>query len=150
MTVTIRAAVLEDEDAVLVLIEELFEPPGGPPHAYTRERGREGFQHAVQQPACDVLLAVDGDKVVGLATVYVDYLSIRDGWRCWLQDMVVTASHRGRGIGKVLLDASTSWARERGCTHLDLISGLGRTDAHGFYLREGMSQRALAFRRLIE
>jgi hypothetical protein len=50
VTVTIRAALLEDEGAVLDLIEELFEPPGGIPPAYTRERGRQGFRHAVQQP----------------------------------------------------------------------------------------------------
>lgn len=101
-------------------------------------------------PDSDVLLAVDGDRVVGMASVYVDYLSIRDGWRCWLQDLVVTSGRRGSGIGKMLLDAATEWARERGCTHLDLNSGVGREDAHRFYLREGMTQGSLSFRRLID
>ncbi len=104
----------------------------------------------MRHPDCDVLLAVEGDAVVGMASVYVDYLSIRDGWRCWLQDLVVTSSHRSRGVGKALLDAATEWARERGCTHLELNSGVGRADAHRFYLREGMTQGSLSFRRLIE
>ncbi len=125
-------------------------PPGRRPHAYTRERGREGFRHAVQQPDCDVLLAVEGAAVVGMASVYVDYLSIRDGWRCWLQDLVVTSIHRGRGIGKALLDAATEWGRAHGCTHLELNSGVGRADAHRFYLREGMTQGSLSFRRMID
>jgi len=72
--------------------------------------------------------------------VYADFLSIRYGKRCWLQDLVVRREWRARGVGKQLLDAATEWARERGCTHLELGSGIGRIDAHRFYLREGMAQ----------
>jgi GNAT superfamily N-acetyltransferase len=125
---------------VLQLIEELFEPPGVPAPGYTLERGRSGFKYAVHDRDVDVLLALDGDRIVGLASVYADILSIRYGPRCWLQDLVVTASHRGRGIGAQLIAAATQWARERGCTHLELSSGMGRKDAHRFYLSQGMSQ----------
>jgi GNAT superfamily N-acetyltransferase len=87
--------------------------------------------------------------VIGFASIYKDYLSIRDGWRCWLQDLVVTRTHRSRGAGAALLDAATEWAREHGCTHLDLSSGLGRKDAHRFYEREGMERGSYTFRRWI-
>ncbi len=136
----IRPAVPADEEAVLALIEELFEPPGGRPKGYSPERGREGLRRAVRHPEADVLVAVDGDSIVGLASVYADFLSIRYGKRCWLQDLVVSRDWRARGVGKLLLDAATAWARERGCTHLELSSGIGRIDAHRFYLREGMTQ----------
>lgn len=136
----IRPAVPADEEAVLALIEELFEPPGGRPKGYSPERGREGFRRAVAHPEADVLLAVDGDSVVGLASVYADFLSIRYGKRCWLQDLVVTASRRSDGIGALLLAAAADWARERGCTHLELASGAGRKNAHRFYLSQGMTQ----------
>jgi GNAT superfamily N-acetyltransferase len=108
--------------------------------AYTPERGRAGFKYAVHDRDADVLLAVEGERVVGLASVYADILSIRYGPRCWLQDLIVTASDRGRGMGAQLLDAARDWARERGCTHLELSSGAGRADAHRFYLSQGMSQ----------
>ena len=107
---------------------------------YTLERGGAGFKYAVHDRDADVLLALDGDRIVGLASVYADILSIRYGPRCWLQDLVVTASHRERGIGARLIGAATEWARERGCTHLELSSGEGRKDAHRFYLSQGMSQ----------
>ena len=136
----VRPAVLEDEGTVLTLVQELFEPPGAKAPGYTVERGKAGFHHAVLDPAADVLLAMDGDTITGLASVYADILSIRYGPRCWLQDLVVTESHRSKGAGKALLDAATVWARDRGCTHLELASGAGRKDAHRFYLREGMSQ----------
>ena len=86
-----------------------------------------------------MLLAVDGDSIAGLASVYADFLSIRYGKRCWLQDLVVSKS-RSDGIGALLLAAAADWARERGCTHLELASGAGRIDAHRFYLAQGMAQ----------
>ena len=122
------------------MLEELFEPPGVRAEGYTPERGRIGFRTALEQADADVLLATDGERIVGLASVYADIQSIRYGKRCWLQDLVVTSEYRSRGVGRLLLTSATDWARERGCTHLELASGAGRTDAHRFYLREGMSQ----------
>ena len=142
----IRPAVLEDEGALLRLIEELFEPPGAIAPGYTVERGRAGFHSAVENNYADVLLACEGDNVVGLASVYADILSIRYGPRCWLQDLIVASNQRSRGVGKLLLDAAQEWARDRGCTHLELASGGGRQDAHRFYLREGMAQSYNFFR----
>ncbi len=148
---TIRCATPADEDAVLALFEELFDPPGRRPRGYTRERGDAGFRHALANPGADILLAVaEGGAIIGLASVYVDLESIRFGRRCWLEDLVVTARRRSQGIGRRLLDASTAWARERGCTHLELNSAVTRTDAHRFYLACGMTQTSLNFGREIE
>lgn len=94
----------------------------------------------MEHPDADVLLALHGDALIGLASVYVDLPFIRFGKRCWLQDLVVTARRRSEGVGAVLLDSATDWARQRGCTHLELASGAGRKDAHRFYLREGMEE----------
>ena len=140
MPITIRPATLDDEQAVLDLIEQLFDPPGGPPPQYSRERGSTGFRWAVAQPDADVLLAFGGDQLAGLSSVYQDIQSIRFGPRCWLQDLVVRGDRRGQGIGGELLRASSAWARERGCTHLELGSGAGRVDAHRFYKSQGMTQ----------
>jgi GNAT superfamily N-acetyltransferase len=140
MEINVRLATPEDEAAALALIEELFDPPGVRAPGYTQERGRAGFKHAVHDRDADVLLAIEGERVVGLASVYADILSMRYGPRCWLQDLIVTSSHRGRGVGAKLLDAASDWARDRGCTHLELSSGEGRKDAHRFYRAQGMSQ----------
>jgi len=136
----IRPAAAADEAAVLALIEELFEPPGVKATGYTAERAQLGFRAAVEAADADVLLAVDADRIVGLASVYADIQSIRYGRRCWLQDLVVTSEYRSGKVGRQLLAAATEWARARGCTHLELASGAGRVDAHRFYKREGMSQ----------
>lgn len=138
MSVEIRPATLADEAPFLDLLEQLFDPPGAPAPGYTRERGSHGFRWAIEGEHSDVLLALDGGSLIGLASVYRDIESIRYGRRTWLQDLVVDRDARSGGVGKALL-AAAEWARERGCTHLVLSSGLGRKDAHRFYEREGMS-----------
>jgi GNAT superfamily N-acetyltransferase len=148
ISISIRSATASDETAFLDLLEELFEPPGARPPSYTRELGRRGFRHAIENPGSDVLLAVEDGRVIGLASLYADIVSIRYGPRCWLQDLVVTKPRRSGTVGKQLLDAATAWAKERGCTHLELSSGDARVDAHRFYMREGMV-RSSCFQRWI-
>jgi len=145
MAFDVRPATLADEGPFLDLLEQLFEPPGGMPQGYTRERGRVGFRAVVESVDCDALLAFDGERLVGLATVYCDIVSIRFGKRCWLQDLVTDKDQRGRGVGAALLAAAGEWARGHGCNHLELTSGLGRLDAHRFYEREGMTRAAYSF-----
>ena len=135
---TVRPAAAVDETAALDLLEELFAPPGSRARGYRRERAAAAFQDAVASTNADVLLAVDDGRAVGLASVYVDLVSMRFGRRCWLEDLVVTASARNRGVGRRLLDAATEWARGHRCTHLGLVSAAARGDAHRFYVANGM------------
>jgi GNAT superfamily N-acetyltransferase len=144
MTIEIRPATHQDEEAALNLLEQLFEPPGSMPPAYTRERSSAAFRWAVEQPDADILLAVDGDTAVGLTSVYADIQSLGFGPKCWLQDMVVDKDGRSQGIGGLLMVAAESWARGRGLTHIELSSNSGRIDAHRFYERQGFG-RACAF-----
>ena len=146
-SLTIRPATLADEATALDLLEELFAPPGRRPPDYTRERAQANFRRYIESPDGDVLLALADGAFLGLASVYVDLPSIRFGQRCWLEDLVVASASRSQGIGRQLLDAATEWARERGCTHLELDSGNARKDAHRFYLAQGMAQDGLVFTR---
>jgi GNAT superfamily N-acetyltransferase len=144
MTIDVRPATLQNEEAALYLREQLFEPPGSMPPEYTRARFSTAFRWAVKQPNADILLAFDGDEAVGLTSVYADIQSLGFGPKCWLQDMVVDKDRRSEGIGGLLMAAAESWARERGLTHIELSSNSGRVDAHRFYERHGFG-RACAF-----
>jgi len=144
MTIRIRPATLEDEEGVVYLLEQLFEPPGGLPPDYTRERSSAAFRWAVEQRNADVLLAFDGDTAVGLTSVYADIQSLGFGPKCWLQDMVVDKERRSEGIGGLLMAAAETWARAHGLTPIELSSNSGRVDAHRFYERQGF-RRANAF-----
>jgi GNAT superfamily N-acetyltransferase len=51
--------------------------------------------------------------------------------------LVVDRSHRGRGIGGILMQRAEAWAVEQGCSIVRLWSSSMRTDAHRFYERLG-------------
>jgi GNAT superfamily N-acetyltransferase len=140
MTIEVRPATLEDEEVALNLLEQLFEPPGGMPPEYTRERSSAAFRWAVERPASDILLAFDGDRAVGLASVYADIQSLGFGPKCWLQDMVVEDERRSEGIGGMLMAVAEEWAQARRLTHIELSSNSGRVDAHRFYERHGFTR----------
>ena len=147
---TLRHAAADDRDAVLDLLEALFDPPGRRPSDYTRARAALGFEWAVTTPEAEILLAIDARALIGLCTVYLDFPSLRFGWRCWIEDLVVRPAHRSQGVGRLLLEAAADWGKQRGASHLELDSAATRQDAHRFYVAAGLTQASLQFARAID
>jgi GNAT superfamily N-acetyltransferase len=54
--------------------------------------------------------------------------------------LVVDEAYRGRGAGKLLLEACARWAAEHGYRKLRVRSNVVREDAHRFYEREGFQR----------
>lgn len=132
----IRPAAEADVDAVLAMLECLFEPPGHTPRWWDERRARSALVEAIGAGTSAVLVAEAGrGRLVGMISAYLDLNSIRFGQRCWVEDLAVDPSRRSQGIGRALLEAAQDWARERGATHLELDTGLAREDAQRFYER---------------
>lgn len=132
----IRQAVQEEVERVLGMFEWLFAPPGSLPEMWDADRAREAIAVTIEAENSTLLVAEHRGELVGFASAYLDLDSVRYGLRCWVEDLAVSPEHRSQGVGKALLDAAKTWARERGATHLELDSGEARTDAHRFYERE--------------
>jgi GNAT superfamily N-acetyltransferase len=47
--------------------------------------------------------------------------------------LVVDENHRGRGIGRILMQHAEQWARGRGCETVCVRSNVVRERAHVFY-----------------
>jgi GNAT superfamily N-acetyltransferase len=137
MAATVREARAGEEGAVVALYEWLFAAPGARPRQWDAERATAALAEAIAAPDSAVLVAEDDGALVGLCTAYIDLESVRYGRRCWVEDLAVDPNRRSGGVGGMLLDAAEDWARGRGATHLELDSGLARTDAHRFYERRG-------------
>jgi GNAT superfamily N-acetyltransferase len=135
VTPRIREASRGEEDAVLALYEWLFAPPGSVPPGWDPERASAALGEAIDSEQAAVLVAEEEGRLVGLCTAYLELNSVRFGQRCWVEDLAVGPEHRSRGIGAALLDAAADWARGRGATHLELDTGLARSDAQRFYER---------------
>lgn len=79
-----------------------------------------------------VLEPADRDEVVGIALHYEKY-STWNGRCLFLEDLVVTASERGKGYGKQLLAACAAEAVERGCAYMQWQVLDWNTPAIDFY-----------------
>ena len=72
------------------------------------------------------------------------------GRHLYVDDLVTSAEHRSKGYGALLLGWLRGIAKERGCRELHLDSCVQRTDAHRFYLREGLTLSSYHFKIAIE
>jgi len=100
----------------------------------------------ITDPAVKLLVARDGDSIVGTATVIV-YTS--PAWtKARIEDVVVDQSARGQGVGRALVDACVEIARERGCTIVELQSKRSRVEANRLYQDMGFELRDSNFYRL--
>jgi GNAT superfamily N-acetyltransferase len=81
------------------------------------------------------LVAVEGDEVVGFA----DYLLHPSTWSradsCYLEDLFVAPSARGRGAGRALIEALAGRAREHGWRHVYWHTEGGNRAARALYDR---------------
>jgi GNAT superfamily N-acetyltransferase len=97
----------------------------------------EDLTRSVTQPGRHVMfLACDGEAVCGSAYGLRD-LERPDAGR--VGGTWVAPSHRRRGIGRSLLQAVFSWARERGFSRLRLWAPAGNAAALALYRQAGFS-----------
>jgi ribosomal protein S18 acetylase RimI-like enzyme len=93
----------------------------------------------VDSPATSLLIARDGDAVLGTLTLAV--FRIPTGVRAWIEDVVVDEGARGRGIGEALTLRAVELAREAGARSVELTSRPTREAANRLYRRLGFEER---------
>src|SRR5690606_5172808 len=110
----IREGKKEDLPRVLELVKELAEYERAPEQVINTVEQMEidGFG---PQPIFGFFVAEGEKGIVGLSLYYWRY-STWKGKRLYLEDIIVTESERGKGIGKLLFDRTMQKALEENCT----------------------------------
>jgi GNAT superfamily N-acetyltransferase len=62
---------------------------------------------------------------------------LESGRRCEILGLVVDGTHRGRGVGRRLVQAVEAWASARGLDQMAVRSNVARAESHPFYERLG-------------
>jgi GNAT superfamily N-acetyltransferase len=112
MHINLRVAKKEDCPRLLDLVHELaiFEKAPQEVTVTLAEFEEAGFGN---KPVWKAFVAETDGLIVGFALYYVRY-STWKGCRMYLEDLIVTESWRGKGIGKLLFDRLLQEARELG------------------------------------
>ena len=84
------------------------------------------------------LAFLESDRVVRSVAGFRILNLLFSGRTLYVDDLVTRDSDRSRGFGAALFDWLVEYAREKGCEHLTLDSGVQRFAAHRFYLKRGM------------
>jgi GNAT superfamily N-acetyltransferase len=143
MDVKIRNAENRDLDRLVGLLDELFSIEAD--FSVDSDRQRRGLTLMVDgcgKHRC-VKVAEAGGRVVGMATAQLMVSTAEGAFSALVEDVVVTESMRGRGIGEALLTALEAWARLHGAARLQLLADRENHRALDFYQRRGWSATQL-------
>ena len=126
VSITMRAFAPDDEDAVVQLWHEVgLTRPWNDPRADIRRKltvQPELFLVAVDEP-------VDGTAHVIVGTVMAGY----DGHRGWLYYLASAPSHRGQGVGRLLVAEAERLLEAMGCPKVQLMVRPENEAVRGFY-----------------
>ncbi|MBK9021256.1 MAG: GNAT family N-acetyltransferase [Sulfuritalea sp.] len=127
---------------ILFAIEQDFTPD--------MEKQRRGLTGLLASPSGQVAIARDArGRAIGLATAQLVISTAEGAPSAWIEDVVVEAGWRGKGLGRALLAYVLQWARSQGATRAQLLADLDNTPALEFYEHLGWQSTRLGARRLM-
>ena len=137
---TVRLYVDRDHDSVMALADRLTAGA-----ASWRDRTRwlavvRGWVaesiSAADTPMHAMYVAVVDDHVVGFVAVSTR-MHFTGALDAYVGELVVNSDVERRGVGRMLLEAAETWARDQGFTTVTLDTGAANTAARAFYLAAG-------------
>ena len=137
-----RLAGPDDLDAVLALLAQL-NPEDAPLDPAT---ARTAWAAILARPGLATLVAtLDGAVVACLTLVVVPNLSRGARPYAMIENVVTDAAHRGRRIGRTLLDAALRHAWGQDAYKVMLMTGSKKPETLGFYRAAGFTDDKTAF-----
>ena len=122
--VAVRAATSRDVDRIAAIEAAAFSQPWS----------RESFAELLVTPSARMLVAVhDPDTIIGYAVLYLAADESE------LANLAVSASYRGRGVGRRLLEAAMGEAAARGARHMYLEVRASNYAAQSLYGSAGFT-----------
>ena len=100
---------------------------------------KEDLESIVNSECSHLLIAKIGGVIVGSLTLVIFH--IPTGVRAWIEDVVVDADARGKGVGEALNKFALTEAKRQGATTVDLTSRPSREAANRLYQRLGFKVR---------
>lgn len=94
-----------------------------------------------------VFVARENGAVTGMANAQIGISTAEGGPVLILEDVIVAAGHRGRGLGRRLVEHVLHWAASEGMSRVTLLADKDNAAALKFYERLGFDESAMVVRR---
>ena len=117
--ISIEIATETDLPSIKPLLLELMDAMDNT-EGFDIEKAIENCRSLIKDPASHILLAKDKDAVVGFINFTTRKTIMHSGLSGLIDELVVSSSHRGLGIGKNLLIAAIEKCRELGCCEVEV------------------------------
>jgi ribosomal protein S18 acetylase RimI-like enzyme len=142
MDIRIRQAIPQDYEALLPLFEDVdalhrqhhperFQKPTGP------ARERDFFLTALAGEQVGFFVAEVSGELVGHVQVVVRETPpvpvLKPRHLAYIDEIVVKAAYRGRGVGRLLMAQAEAWAKTNGATAIELGVYEFNQEAQAFY-----------------
>jgi ribosomal protein S18 acetylase RimI-like enzyme len=82
-------------------------------------------------------VAEDNGKLIAYALFYPNYATFRGQRGVYLEDLYISTTHRGRGIGEAMIRKIAQFAKQESCERIDFQVLEWNTPAIGFYEKLG-------------
>jgi len=113
------------------------------------DKQARGLSQIIDSPQAGIILvARDGNEIVGMVNLLFTISTAEGGPVCWLEDMVVRPEQRGSGLGSRLLEAAIAHARAHGFLRITLLTDKDNSGARRFYQRNGFIESGMMALRL--
>jgi ribosomal protein S18 acetylase RimI-like enzyme len=97
-----------------------------------------GLRQIMESPdRGQILVLRNATSVIGMVNLLFTISTALGGRVAILEDMVIHPSHRGRGLGSILLRATINFARSTECRRITLLTDRTNESAQRFYRRYG-------------
>lgn len=136
---SIRLATTADLPALCGLLDQLFaqEAEFAPDRA-AQQRGLAAI--LADATVGQILVADEGGHIVAMVNLLYTVSTALGARVALLEDMVVDADARGRGLGSALLEQAIAHARDSGCRRITLLTDGDNTAGQRFYARHGFAR----------
>ena len=128
----IRQAVESDAASIKCLLEELEN------RAFDQAIFMRIYMEYLRVPLTLMQVAVQNEnEIVGFLSCKGQTLLHHEGLVFEIQELIVTASHQGRGVGRQLIAALKPELAQLGAKSLEVTTNKRRKEAHAFYQSVG-------------
>ena len=145
----VRRAVMSDVAKIMPLLSSVAQMHGdnrndifrNPTLHYTEDEIKKFIEN------CEINIFVSTSETNEITGVLLCRLEsnknhsvLLDSKQLWIEDTCVDETYRGKGYGKMLVDYAKKFAKDNGCSRVELNVWHFNKNAHDFWVSQGMKE----------